>query len=148
MKNYKVTYVLSLIFVVEILLSTMTHSEPSFTTVNNYIEGIDYVNIFPKDALVYNTPFLLILGLSIFSIAFLIFEKLRFRRGREIIKINTADKFDIPILLCIMQVAFLTRLFLLSTQPLQSDEGIYIYTSYLVAKGFIPYRDVLSLIRL
>lgn len=142
MKREYLTYVLSMALVSVVVLSGMVYGPPSFSSRHSVLQGIDNVAINPEDATKSLIPFFLIVVTTIFSVGYTTFKILRSRQTEPNLERGALKELKIPILLGIMLVAFLIRLYFLSIESLQSDESIYIYTAYLVAKGFIPYRDV------
>lgn len=141
MKSAYITIILLASLISGILLAGTLYTPPAFSITHAVSEGIDNVTVHPKDATLNITTVLLLAGLSIMSVG-LIVTQFRIRHRRVEINSTSAENFEIPVLLCIMQLAFTIRLFFLSTGSFQSDESILTYTSYLTAQGFFPYKDV------
>lgn len=91
-----------------------------------------------------NTPIiLLIAGLFIFSSLVLVVESIKFqRRNKTTMKNQKGDVLMKAALILVLQGALLTRLVFLDFGQLASDESIYTYTSYLIVKGVLPYKEV------
>lgn len=56
--------------------------------------------------------------------------------------LQKSDVLEKVPLIIILQVALLIRLVFLDSLQLSSDEAIYTYTSYLITKGVLPYKEV------
>ncbi len=91
-----------------------------------------------------NTPIILLIsGLCVFSGIVLVVDNVIFRRRNKTqMKIQRGDVFEKAILIFILQVALFVRVVFLDSTQLASDEAIYTYTSYLITKGVLPYKEV------
>lgn len=135
--------------ILKLCVGGMIYQENESTVLSMLVDAdqtyldLEGVKVYPDNASVNMPIILLIAGLFVLSCIAFVGDSVMFQqRNKTEAKTQKGDVFEKVALIFIMQIALLIRLAFLDSVQLASDEAIYTYTSFLITKGVLPYKEV------